>query len=122
MKARSRLFPVAPEGSALRRCDPLRGHGALVAVGDLPGTGGDELAEELGAEIHKLDVTSEVDWDGVIRAVLSRHRTIDVLVNAAGLEGDVVCCALELTTLAEWRRIMTVNLMEPSWVAGRSCR
>ena len=80
MKARSRLFPVAPEGSALRRCDPLRGHGALVAVGDLPGTGGDELAEELGAEIHKLDVTSEVDWDGVIRAVLSRHRTIDVLV------------------------------------------
>ncbi len=52
------------------------------------------------------DVTSEADWQRVIAKVESRFGRLDGLVNNAGivLVGDV-----EQTSLADWRRVMSVN-------------
>ncbi|MDM0045045.1 SDR family NAD(P)-dependent oxidoreductase [Variovorax dokdonensis] len=72
-------------------------------------------SEDLGArtstvESVMLDVTSEASWSSVFAHILERHSKLDVLVNAAGIVGDVVSGTLELTTLEEWRRVMAVNL------------
>lgn len=63
-----------------------------------------------GQEFLALDVTSEQSWAECIAHIVARHGQLDVLVNAAGIVGDVVAGTLEHTTLAEWRRVMAVNL------------
>jgi 3(or 17)beta-hydroxysteroid dehydrogenase len=84
--------------------------GAQVVIGDLPGVGGEAHAQAIGAGFEALDVTREEDWRRVVDAVVARHGALHVLVNAAGIVGDSVKGALESTSLAEWRRVMAVNL------------
>lgn len=54
-----------------------------------------------------LDVTREEDWRAVAVAIEALHGRLDGLVNNAGIVtlGDV-----EQTSLAEWRRVMAVNV------------
>lgn len=58
--------------------------GAIVVAADIASSG--------AAGAHRIDVSSEADWVELTRAVLDRHRRIDVLVNAAGisLAGDTI--------------------------------
>lgn len=95
-------------GAATARA--LASEGCTVAIGDLPGVGGEELAREINGEFFALDVTQEADWKATLADLASRWGRLDILVNAAGIEGDVVAGTLERTTLAEWRRVIGVNL------------
>ena len=54
-----------------------------------------------------VDVTSEDGFDGFLRGVLDAHARVDVLVNGVGgfAGGD-----LASTSLAEWDRMLTLNL------------
>lgn len=88
----------------------LRQQGANVVIGDLPGVGGEALAQEIGATYEPLDVTREEDWRRVVGTILHQHGALHILVNAAGIVGDSVSGALDTTTLAEWRRVLAVNL------------
>lgn len=88
----------------------LAARGAKVVVGDLSTGTGEALALEIGGSFVALDVTREDDWERAVAHTTERHGRIDVLVNAAGIVGDVVAGALETTTLSEWRRVMAVNL------------
>jgi len=54
-----------------------------------------------------LDVTSESEWREAILAVERRFGRLDVLVNNAGF---ALSKALGETTLAEWRKVMAINL------------
>src|SRR5437867_525886 len=72
----------------------------------------DALKQRLGAAASGLlcrptDVTDEASFGAFARGVLDAHGRIDVLVNAVGgfAGGD-----LASTPLAEWQRMMTVNL------------
>ncbi len=76
--------------------------GAQVAASDLT-TPEDEHAELC----LPLDVTDEGDWARAMAAVVQRFGRLDVLVNNAGL---ALAKDLEETSLAEWRRVMAVNL------------
>jgi NAD(P)-dependent dehydrogenase (short-subunit alcohol dehydrogenase family) len=53
------------------------------------------------------DVTDEVAFGAFVQRALDRHRRVDVLVNVVGgfAGGD-----LASTTLAEWRRMLDLNL------------
>ena len=61
--------------------------GAKVILTDILEQEGKGLAKEIGGEarFHKLDVTSEVDWDALVFEALSTYGRIDVLINNAGV-------------------------------------
>ena len=93
-------------GAAVARM--LAREGARVAILDL--ADGEALAREIGGKFHSLDVTSETQWADTIGTIDHKMGRVDVLVNAAGIEGDLMAGNPETTSLAEWRRVHGVNL------------
>ena len=64
--------------------------GATVIATDLRQDDGQALvaaitAEGGKAEFHRLDVTREEQWEGLLADVLARHGRLDVMVNNAGI-------------------------------------
>jgi 3alpha(or 20beta)-hydroxysteroid dehydrogenase len=64
--------------------------GASVVFSGRNVNGAEETQSELqalglNAEFHPHDVTSEVDWQRVVDAVIARHGQFDILVNNAGV-------------------------------------
>jgi 3(or 17)beta-hydroxysteroid dehydrogenase len=97
-------------GTAIAR--QLAASGATVVAADMNRQAGDAavaaLAESgLKLEFVPLDVTDEISWSEAIAAITGRHGRLDALVNGAGA---VVVKPLEETSLAEWRKVMAVNL------------
>ncbi|MBB5691155.1 SDR family oxidoreductase [Roseomonas alkaliterrae] len=86
--------------------------GGSVAVWDMDGAAAQDSARALGrASAHVLDLTDE---DAIARAhaeTLAAHGKVDVLVNNAGITGgNAPSWALPV---AEWRRVVEVNLIAP---------
>lgn len=83
----------------------LLAKGARVIVTDLA------LAETTnsGLESIRLDVTDEHAWQSVVERVLGTYGRIDILVNAAGIEGNVLDSS-PLCSFAEWKKVLSVNL------------
>jgi NAD(P)-dependent dehydrogenase (short-subunit alcohol dehydrogenase family) len=90
----------------------LASEGAKVVVTDLD----EATIEKVTAEIRsrggkaisaKHDVTSEAEWGRVIERTVEEFGRLDVLVNNAGV---MIYKKIEDTSLAEWRRLMSVNL------------
>src|SRR5207237_1377985 len=72
--------------------------------------GGIAVATDLAARPgidHALDVTSQDDWRRVLGELERAAGRLDGLVNAAGV---AILGTIEETELAEWRRVMAVNL------------
>jgi glucose 1-dehydrogenase len=78
--------------------------------------GGEKAAAETVAALrdlgrqafaHRADVSSEDDVQAMFRRMLDEFGTIDILVNNAGLQQDA---AIEDMTLAQWNKVMGVNL------------
>jgi NAD(P)-dependent dehydrogenase (short-subunit alcohol dehydrogenase family) len=80
--------------------DGLAAGGATVVVADLN-------PPEDGI---RADVSSEEDVEAMVRVVLERHGSIDVLVNNAGLYATLAMRPFEEIPLEEWRRVMEVNV------------
>jgi len=64
----------------------------------------------LPLEYRQLDVTDELAWAELVMAVDAEHGRIDMLVNAAGIEGDQGRNTIASTTLEDWRRVHAINL------------
>jgi NAD(P)-dependent dehydrogenase (short-subunit alcohol dehydrogenase family) len=85
--------------------------GAKVAIADMLEEEGRQVAAEItqanGAAIfHKLDVTSETEWQAAIDATLAAFGRLDILVNDAGISGSAV---EDLFDTASWERLMAIN-------------
>jgi glucose 1-dehydrogenase len=65
--------------------------------------------EERGsrAYIHRADVSSETDVQAMFARMYEELGTIDILVNNAGLQQDA---PFEALTLAQWNKVLAVNL------------
>lgn len=87
----------------------LAREGAQVVITDLADDPAAAVAAEIRGTYLRHDVSSEQQWGEVVGKVAARYGRIDVLVNAAGIEGDLANAGLK-TSLAEWRRVMAVNL------------
>jgi 3(or 17)beta-hydroxysteroid dehydrogenase len=84
--------------------------GATVVITDVSDHVGAETAKKIGAQFLHHDVAIESQWTDIVTSVLAQHGKVDVLVNAAGIEGDPASDGGLNTTLAEWRRVMSINL------------
>jgi NAD(P)-dependent dehydrogenase (short-subunit alcohol dehydrogenase family) len=86
--------------------------GARVAAADVNESGVRHTAEIVWSQNGEclaigLDVTSAEDWNTVVGAVQDQWNGLDVLVNCAGISDDAPLVEL---ALAQWRRVMSVNL------------
>jgi 3(or 17)beta-hydroxysteroid dehydrogenase len=99
-------------GSATTRL--LLADGANVLATDIDGKKGERLARELDTSFPnrirflRQDVTLEDAWIETLNEAISSFGRLDVLVNNAGVLPALV--GLAETSLAEWRRVMSVNL------------
>lgn len=83
--------------------------GARLILTDIADNAVKSLAAETGGIGHAHDVSDEARWAEIIAETLASHGRIDILVNAAGIEGNLRASGLD-TSLEEWRRVMAVNL------------
>jgi NAD(P)-dependent dehydrogenase (short-subunit alcohol dehydrogenase family) len=91
---------LAREGAAVMLSDLSIGEGEAVAAGIIAAGG--------HAAFIAHDVISEDDWTAAVTATAGTFGRLDILVNNAGIVGN----QLDLMThsLADWRRILAVNL------------
>jgi 3alpha(or 20beta)-hydroxysteroid dehydrogenase len=84
--------------------------GARVAIADVLEDDGASLAAELGdaTRFYQHDVTSETAWAELVERVEADLGQIDILVNNAGI---LLFKALLQTSLAEYERVLRVNLI-----------
>lgn len=85
--------------------------GAKIAVADLLEPEGRQVADDIvranGAAIfHRLDVTSEAEWQAAVAAAIAAFGKLDILVNDAGISGSAVD---DLMETGAWERIMGIN-------------
>jgi len=68
-----------------------------------------EMIKSSGGEsiVHKADVSSEAQVESMYAQLLRQFGTIDILINNAGLQQDA---AIENLTLAQWNKVIGVNL------------
>lgn len=86
--------------------------GARVAIWDMDARAGAAAAAELGqASAHALDLTDDAGVLAAQAATLAAHGRVDILVNNAGITGGNAP-SWELP-VAEWRRVIEVNLIAP---------
>jgi NAD(P)-dependent dehydrogenase (short-subunit alcohol dehydrogenase family) len=104
---------VTGSGMGLGRatCRLLAAEGATVVCTDVAVSAGEETAELIRkaggkAQFQQLDVSKPEDWPRVIAEVEREHRSLDVMVNNAGI---CYIGTIEDTTLEHWRHTMAVN-------------
>ena len=80
--------------------------GATVYAADLTPEGTLDKYDDDGSHFVTLDVTKETDAIAAMERVRDAHGSLDILVNAAGIEIEKT---VEETTLDEWNRSFAVN-------------
>ncbi len=86
----------------------LAGEGAAVIVADIDSTGAHDVARELpGAYAQSLDVGDARAVETAFAAALDRFGRVDVIVNNAGVTGDLM--PLHEMSPAGWDRVARVN-------------
>ncbi len=100
-------------GEAL--CRTLGDAGAIVVAADVR----TDLAEGVAAAVRssggkasaiRLDVTDEAGAAEVVREVAAEFGALDVLINNAGID---VTIAFDALAVADWDRVLSVNLRGP---------
>ena len=78
-------------------------------IADIDEAGGAAVAAAIGgaASFHRLDVTDRDQWAAAVTATEQAFGRLDILVNAAGIVFDG---SVEDTSLADWRRMIAVNV------------
>jgi len=94
-------------GSATAR--RLAREGATVVLTDVMEAAGEGLADEIGGRFIRHDVSDAEQWRRVAEATLDAAGRIDILVNAAGIEGDLTQGGLA-TSYEDYRKVLSINL------------
>lgn len=107
LAGRTALITGAAQGIGAGIARAMAAQGADLILSDLNEAGVEALAKDLGAIAIGHDVASEDAWRRVADAVQQAFGRLDVLVNNAGIE---VVKPVSDTSLADWRRVMGINL------------
>lgn len=99
-------------GMARASAEQLREKGADIAILDLPGTAGPEVAAELGGSFHAVDVTDAQAVERALAEAVERLGGLHIAVNTAG--GGIARRTLTKEgphPLDEFRRVVELNLI-----------
>ncbi|MGF1596764.1 MAG: SDR family oxidoreductase [Acidimicrobiales bacterium] len=111
MEVRDRVCVVTGGGSGIGKalCERFAADGARgIVVVDRDGDGARAVASSVGGRAEVVDVGSEVELTGALRAIEDELGPIDVLCNNAGIASG----ADPLTTpIEEWQRQWDINVM-----------
>jgi 3alpha(or 20beta)-hydroxysteroid dehydrogenase len=106
------LISGAAQGQGAEAARLLAAEGAAVVLADVRDDAGAQVAADIRASggraryVH-LDVTREDDWTAAVAATVDSFGGLDALVNNAGVSHRVGLMDVEL---ADWRRVLDVNL------------
>lgn len=112
LEGRIALVTGALRGIGLAAVERLLAEGASVVLTDLPDARSPEVASVLGrlgpsAHYLQLNVAQEAHWQAAAAQVRADHGRLDVMVANAGTD----CTArVEEISLADWHRVMAVNV------------
>ncbi len=111
LQGRVALVTGAASGIGRATARRLADEGAAVLVTDVQDAAGRQLAKDITdgggrAAYHRLDVTSQPEWEAAVAAALEEFGRLDILVNNAGL-GDLA--AIEDTSLEDWSRTIGID-------------
>ena len=83
--------------------------GAKVAITDINEKAGQAVQQELGANVafFRHDVTSEAEWQSVVKQTVDKFGRLDILVQSAGIGLSKTVVEIELE---EWRKVHAVDL------------
>lgn len=115
MKLRERVAIVTggAQGAGCAYALAMAREGARVAIADIADSSGTVKAiEELGGEALALstDICEEISTAEMARKTHERFGRIDVLVNNAAMYRGIVMKPFDEISVAEWDRMMAVNL------------
>jgi NAD(P)-dependent dehydrogenase (short-subunit alcohol dehydrogenase family) len=100
----------AAQGIGRAIAEELAGQGARIVIADLRGA--EAAAERFDGGIGlTIDVSSEDDVARMASETVERCGAIDILVNNAGLYASLPMRPFEQIPVAEWRRVMDVNVL-----------
>jgi NAD(P)-dependent dehydrogenase (short-subunit alcohol dehydrogenase family) len=100
----------AAQGIGRAIAEELAGQGARIVIADLKGA--EAAAEGFDGGIGlTVDVSSEDDVARMASETVERCGAIDILVNNAGLYASLPMRPFEQIPVAEWRRVMDVNVL-----------
>ncbi|MEO6794474.1 MAG: glucose 1-dehydrogenase [Mycobacterium sp.] len=104
------LISGGARGMGAAHARALAAEGAKIVIGDILDEEGTKLAAELGpdtARFVRLDVTQPEQWAAAVKTTVEEFGTLNVLVNNAGIAN---ANSLKDFALAEWQRILDINL------------
>jgi 3-oxoacyl-[acyl-carrier protein] reductase len=91
---------LASDGMSIHLVYRNADNSAQKVAGDIEASGGRVF-------VHKADISEEDEVQTLVGRVVDQDGTVHVLINNAGIIDDQL---LELTTLAQWERVLRVNL------------
>ena len=111
LEGRVALITGAASGMGASMARIFAREGAKVAVADVLEAEGRQVAADIvaangAAAFHRLDVTSEAEWQAVVEATIEQFGGLDILVNDAGISGSNVD---DLFDTAAWNRLIAIN-------------
>jgi NAD(P)-dependent dehydrogenase (short-subunit alcohol dehydrogenase family) len=112
IRAKRAIVVGGASGMARATAERLVGRGASVAILDLPGSAGAEIASGLGATFHPVDVLDEAGVETAIAAAVESLGAVHVTVNTAG--GGIQARTLGKDgphSLGDFRRVVELNLV-----------
>ncbi len=115
LKGKVALVTGGGRGLGAAICRTLAAAGAIAVVADIRETLAEQVTLEIQAEGGKaqplvLDVTEAQQVERALEQVVETSGGLDILVNNAGID---VTLSVEELAIADWDRIMAVNLRAP---------
>jgi 3-oxoacyl-[acyl-carrier protein] reductase len=104
-----RVAVVTGAGSGIGRATAavLAGAGATVVCADIDAAAAGATADGFGGQAVRVDVSSKVEVDALVRDAVAEHGRLDVLCNVAGIIHE---SAVADTAEADLDRVIAVNL------------
>lgn len=102
---------VTGGGSGIGRatCRRFAAEGAQIFVCDIDEAAAHRTAADIGAAAmaHRMNVSSEPDWEAAVAAAIARFGRLDIVCNIAGIGRGG---SIEDTGLEDWNAMVAVNL------------